>query len=312
LLGNPGILLRQARDPWELAAALQPVGLPVPGAFTELPCVPDKRWLIKPLAGSGGGQIRELRGPRRRVRDGQGGQDPGRGLATEHTVPCRAPAGCFLQPWMRGHSLSAVYAAHGGRATLLGVTRQLVGCAWAGSRGFEYAGSIGPLPLAAHLLRTYELIGAQLAERWELSGLFGVDTVLSGDEVWTIEVNPRYPASVEVWERATGASAVAVHRAACAGLMPVPGALPRPRGVVGKAIINAPVEVTLDATTSGQLELLVLNRLGSGLADLPRFGQRIPAGAPVFTVFAEGPSYSATYRQLRTRARQLRKALRRR
>jgi predicted ATP-grasp superfamily ATP-dependent carboligase len=312
LLGNPGNVLRQARDPWELAAALQPAGLPFPGASTQLSRVPDERWLIKPLAGSGGGDIRELLSRCNRVRTEWGGQDRGSGHAAELTVPRPAPAGYYFQPWIRGNSLSAVYAADGGGATLLCVTRQLVGCAWAGARGFEYVGSIGPLPLAARLQRTYELIGAQLAQRWDLRGLFGVDTVLSGANVWTIEVNPRFPASVEVWERATGASAVACHRAACGGVVPSPGALPRPQGVVGKAIINAPVDVVLDAATCEQLELWVPNHHGAVLADLPRAGQRIPTGGPVFTVFAEGRDYSATYRQLRTRAVQLRETLRRR
>ena len=42
-------------------------GLPVPGAAPQLSRVPDERWLIKPLAGSGGGEIRELPSPRSRA-----------------------------------------------------------------------------------------------------------------------------------------------------------------------------------------------------------------------------------------------------
>ncbi len=217
--------------------------------------------------------------------------------------------------------MSAVYVAAGGRATLLCVTRQLIGSAWAGSRGFEYVGSVGPLNLPASLQRTYEHMGARLAERWGLRGLFGVDTVLADEEVWTIEVNPRYPASVEVWERATGGSAVACHRAACDGAMPDLHALPVARRVVGKAIVNAPRDVTIDTELDRRLMQLATNGPGPSLpdlpfadlpvADLPRIGQAIPAGAPVLTVFAEGAEYAATYRLLRTRVSQLRATLRR-
>ncbi len=44
-------------------------------------------------------------------------------------------------------SVSAVFLAAGGSAVLLGVTRQLVGCRWAGATGFRYVGSIGPLAI---------------------------------------------------------------------------------------------------------------------------------------------------------------------
>jgi predicted ATP-grasp superfamily ATP-dependent carboligase len=155
-----------------------------------------------------------------------------------------------------------------------------------------------------------------LAERWGLCGLFGVDTVLADEEVWTIEVNPRYPASVEVWERATGASAVACHHAACDGAMPDLHALPVARRVVGKAIVNSPRDVTIDTELDRRLMRLTPNGPGPTLADLPladlpRIGQAIPAGAPVLTVFAEGAEYAATYRLLRTRVSQLRATLRR-
>ena len=56
---------------------------------------------------------------------------------------------------------------------------------------------------------------AAVSEQFELIGLFGVDFILDGDTVWTLEVNPRYTASVEIVERFTGKSAIAEHAAAC-------------------------------------------------------------------------------------------------
>ena len=54
-------------------------------------------------------------------------------------------------------------------------------------------------------------LGNILAEQFELMGLFGVDFVLEGERVWSLEVNPRYTASVEIVERFTGVSAIAKH-----------------------------------------------------------------------------------------------------
>jgi uncharacterized protein len=318
LLGNPGSVLRPARDPWEWASALQQAGLAFPSPRRERPIDPAGRWLIKPLDSSGGGRIRELR-VGTNLSEALEPAECDRGKVDQSACSGIAPApqGWYFQPWIRGRSLSAVYAAAGGRATLLCVTRQLVGSAWAGSRGFEYVGSVGPLPLPANLQRIYEHIGVLLAERWGLRGLFGVDTVLAAnDEVWTIEVNPRYPASVEVWERATDANAVACHRAACDGAITDRHALPVARRVVGKAIVNAPHDVTIDTELDRRLMQLATNGPGPNwadlpLADLPQIGQLIPAGAPVLTVFAEGAEYAATYRLLRARVSQLRATLRR-
>ena len=317
LLGNPGRVLRSARDPWEWASVLQQAGLAFPHPRRERPNDPTGRWLIKPLASSGGGRICELR-EGANLPEAMEPAECDHGFVGKSTCSglFSAPKGWYFQPWIRGRSLSAVYVAAGGCAALLCVTRQLVGSAWAGSRGFEYVGSVGPLHLPASLQRTYEQIGARLAERWELCGLFGVDTVLANEVVWTIEVNPRYPASVEVWERATGVSAVACHRAACDGAMSDMRALPVARRLVGKAIVNSPRDVTID--TELDRRLMQFASRGQGprladlpLADLPQIGQSIPAGAPVLTVFAEGAEYAATYRLLRTRVSQLRATLRR-
>ena len=56
-----------------------------------------------------------------------------------------------------------------------------------------------------------------MAEQFELLGLFGIDFMLDGEDVWTLEVNPRYTASVEVVERFTGLSAISLHAEACTG-----------------------------------------------------------------------------------------------
>ncbi len=115
-----------------------------------------------------------------------------------------------------GTSCAAVFVAAQGSASLLGITRQLVGEAWLGANGFKYAGSIGPWPVSDMALATITRIGRVIAEAFELLGLFGVDLVIDGDKVWTIEVNPRYTASVEIVERAMGICAVALHASACA------------------------------------------------------------------------------------------------
>ena len=134
------------------------------------------------------------------------------------------------------------------RAELLGVTRQLIGLDWCGltesaAHRFRYCGSIGPLRLAPALESRFEQLGNALADAFDLQGLFGVDAILANDEIWPVEVNPRYTASVEILERALGIRSIALHVAACGGDGPPspPSVQPEDerRACCGKAILFA-------------------------------------------------------------------------
>ena len=67
--------------------------------------------------------------------------------------------------------------------------------------------------------------GRSAANRWEIAlasafglvGWFGVDYVLRDGNPWPVEINPRYTASLEIHELASGRSLLAEHRRACEG-----------------------------------------------------------------------------------------------
>ena len=67
-----------------------------------------------------------------------------------------------------------------------------------------------------------EAMGKLLAGHYSLVGLFGIDLVIQQQRPWFIELNPRYPASAEILERATGQSLVRLHVDACRGRSPEP------------------------------------------------------------------------------------------
>ncbi|MHB8968859.1 MAG: ATP-grasp domain-containing protein [Pirellulaceae bacterium] len=286
LLGHAGSVLRQVRDPRKLAKVLTRAKLLCPHPRHTPPEAGTGRWLVKPRRGCGGLRIHEY--------------DP-------RAAAC--PRGWYLQPWVRGVSLSAVYLAAGSSAVLLGVTRQLVGCRWAGAHGFHYVGSIGPLAINDQTHREFQRIGDCLTHEFQLCGLFGIDTIVSGTDVWTIEVNPRFTASVEILELATGLAAVGLHRDACLGTsLPAPG-----RGdsgpLFGKAIICATRDCVIDAGFYQRLDALERHDRFGRFADLPRIGSPIRAGHPVLTTFALGHRLQDVYRELRVNARVLHEIL---
>jgi predicted ATP-grasp superfamily ATP-dependent carboligase len=194
-----------------------------------------------------------------------------------------------------------------------------VGEAWLGAHGFQYAGSIGPWPVSDVALATITRIGRVIAEAFELLGLFGVDLVIDEDKVWTIEVNPRYTASVEIVERAMGICAVALHAAACteglgvgdselgiSGRRAVQPLVSSPQSPAhGKAILFAKREITVPKQFAERALAESLRTPWPTLADIPTAGVLIEAGRPILTVFADGGSPDEVANRLRDRVRAL-------
>ena len=224
LWGNGGDVVRAVRDPLQLSAVLKDSGFDSPDVSLDTNRLPrDGTWLAKPRRSAGGV-----------------------GICPVMAAFNELPGGFYFQRRVDGLPCSAVFVSANGHATLLGITEQLIGARWAGTDGFRYCGSIGPLPLSAVQRNTWQRIGNCLAARFKLIGLWGVDAIVSGDAIYPIEVNPRYTASVEVLKRTLAIEALSYHLHACAA-----GELPKldstqPQTCIGKAIAYAPVELRVD------------------------------------------------------------------
>src|SRR5262249_47252340 len=123
-----------------------------------------------------------------------------------------------------------------------------------------------------------------VTEEFGLIGLNGVDFVLRDARPVVVEVNPRYSASMELVERATGIPVFDLHRAACEGRMPPPATAEAPLpgdGFHAKAIVYASKPVSVP-DTSGWIE--------RGVRDVPHPGEAIRSGHPICTVLASGSS----------------------
>jgi predicted ATP-grasp superfamily ATP-dependent carboligase len=214
--------------------------------------------------------------------------------------------GSFLQEYVEGESWAALFDADGGRATLLGVTQQLVGEPWLHAARFQYCGSVGPLSPGPVLLARLDLLGNVLTDSFGLRGLFGVDGVVRGGGFFPVEINPRYTASAEVLEYATGLGALAWHRRAFDPASPAPS-LPGPGQTVGKAILFARERLTFPPSGPWQAELCEIDtpRETPRYADLPHAGDRIEAGRPVLTFFARADDPATCLDRLRQAAGEL-------
>lgn len=216
----------------------------------------------------------------------------------------------YWQKYVYGFSMGAVFIAANGKATLWGITHPLFGRKWPtgtvvlppepiieGQRAdVDYAGSIGPVKLAAWIQMEIEHIGQTIARLGKLLGIFGVDLVIEpgAKRIYVIEVNPRWTASVEILERATGLNAFQLHRAACE-TGTIPAKISPPAGTTwwtqhGKLVVYSDEPWTISPATSEQWLADADDNHWPNIADIPRPGELIPAGAPICTVFARGQS----------------------
>ena len=294
LLGNPGSVLRAVRDPFQLADCLHRHGFDTPQILREPPLeVPAERWLRKPLRSCGGHGIEMLQN------------------TPADAMPMQAAAEYIYQQFVPGVGFSAVFLAAGGAAVLIGATRQMVGESWTGAHRFAYCGSLWPAQLDSNTLATLSRLGECLAADFCLTGLFGVDFVLCGSQVFVVEVNPRYVASIEVLERtsATAHSVIQQHVDACReGVLPA--AIVTEAGTsCGKAILFASNPIRIGERFEQLVVSMNHDRPWPPLADIPVEGTVIQAGQPILTLRAEAPTPQAVHDRLRQLAQQIRAAL---
>jgi uncharacterized protein len=260
LWGNGPEVCRRVRDCLVLHDVLLRTGFRAPEPGRQSPGAADpavpsdaRRFVVKPRRGSGGLGIR---------------------FATAADLLHPPSHNSVLQRYIPGEAASAVYVAAHGQAKLLGISRQLLGRDLGLQAEFVYAGTIAPLPVSPEELQTLERLGGVLAREFGLVGLLGVDFVRAQGEIWVIEVNPRYTASVEVLERVYGWPLLAAHVAACTrGTLPAdlpPLESPASAPCAGKLIVYARRKVVIPQGS-----------LGPDLADIPAAGQAIEPGHPI-------------------------------
>jgi predicted ATP-grasp superfamily ATP-dependent carboligase len=275
LAGNAPEVLRRVRNPIRLMDALRRAGLDVPLTRASAPVsrTPGTDWLLKPRR-SGGGH----------------------GITAWHSG-LAVPRSHYLQEWIEGIPGSIVFAADGHDAVMLGLSRQLVGDARFGAQRFRYCGNLlagraGRLfPHQQRLESTATRLAEVVSREFGLVGLNGVDFIARNGVPYPIEVNPRCSASVELLQRAQGLSIFEVHVAACRGSLP--SAPSKPTLVWGKAVVFARTDLIMRDTRSWP---------GRAYADIPHPKERIPAGRPICTVFADAPTVGSCMRSLVKRA----------
>ena len=173
LLGNDPSVVERVKDPQLFFAALSRLGVQHPRTVTD-PVAAGDGWLAKRQGGAGGSHVAAT--PARR-------NDAGR---------------LYYQEWIEGRPVSALFAASGDRACVLGFSEQ-----WAAPTKhskWRYGGAAQPAELSAELKAHLSEQVVQVAATFGLKGLGSADFLVDGEKAYLLEINPRPGATLDIFD----------------------------------------------------------------------------------------------------------------
>lgn len=136
----------------------------------------DGQYLSKPIRGCGGLAIRRITKRQRSVHSDA----------------------VIVQKFVAGIPVGVSFVIDDKRAVYVGASQSLVH--QVDDQPFLYAGSIGPISLGIHRAAILKL-GQTVASELLSVRCFNIDLVIDGEHCWVLEVNARYSASMEIYER---------------------------------------------------------------------------------------------------------------
>lgn len=262
LCGTPPAKVERFLDKLEIQRFFEGLEVPVP------PLAGSDRFpaMVKPRRGAGGWRNAVVKT----------GEDLRRWEEAWPDVPYVA------QYLVDGIPSSVSCVADGRRARAVAVNRQILRGNGESAHGF--AGSVTPFahPLAAEMVAVAERIAAASG----CVGSVGID-FMAGEKPWAIEINPRFQATVDTVEMATGESVFSLHMDACRGV--IPEARPQARQIAVRRILFAERDMRLDAD---------LSALAPRIADIPWPGTEFEEGHAVVSVFGCGRTEAAAFESL--------------
>ncbi|SFG68257.1 ATP-grasp domain-containing protein [Methylobacterium gossipiicola] len=273
LLGATPEAVTRLKDPLAFADLCARHGIPHP-TVTRDPVEDRPAWLLKQAGGSGGTHIRAATaGP--------------------------APPGAYFQARVPGRAHALSFLADGRDLAVVGLTEQW--CTPSPRRPFRYAGALmrardEEQALPPRMVDRIIDAVSRLVAATGLRGLASADLLVSGEEWWLTEINPRPGATLDVLDRRP-TPLLTRHIAASLGRLTAIEAVP---------VDAAATEICYAATGYAPMPPFDWPAF---VRDRPRSGTTVARDAPLCTLFAAGPDSAATREKLRGRAADIRARL---
>ena len=267
VVGNTSAVLRRCKDPQVFFPILDKNSI----------CYPEVSF----------SQVREDSGSWLRKNSKSTG---GRGIAPYTGQPGRDPS-VYLQRKIEGLNFSMTFLADGRNIEVLGFNT-LWHRACGQDRPYVYEGAVNQAELTQEQQSMALHYAVVLTREFHLVGLNSIDFILSDDCVHVLEINPRIPATYELYETRQG-HLIRAHMDACihAKLARMPGERP----VRAHAVVYAPEPVQVPVGFDWPL----------WTADRPHPGEVIQEQEPVCSVFAGGKNMGQVHAMIRARMQKI-------
>ncbi len=194
----------------------------------------------------------------------------------------------MMQEIVSGTPASVCCLASEGRAVALCSNEQLL-------RGgsfcpYAFSGSVTPCthPQSGRMIMLAEKIAAASG----CTGSIGIDFVLTDDEAYAIELNPRFQGTTETVEMALGINMFTLHKNACLGHLPTTA--PTPVCTAVRKVLTADKDLTIST------DLMPLHDI---LTDIPYPGTVFEAGQVMVSVLGSGADRTLAFDALDTNIR---------
>lgn len=271
LLGNTPEVLENLADPARFSDLLASLNIPHPVTQISRPS-DTSGWLSKQAGACGGSHVRFI--------PSSSEDDEGR----------------YFQRQATGKEWSFLFLANGQEICPVGFNQALITPQQA-SGNWSYAGAtrqdVGPDGIANEV----EHAAQALTKKLGLVGLNGLDFIVTGSGWVLLELNPRPPATLELWDVYPLPPLFNLHLQACNGRLPAK--LPQPSGSMAVAVVYA------DFQSYTHTDFI----WPSWCADLPWEGSVIEVGNPLCTVRAEGLDASSARQRVLDRRREIQNQL---
>ena len=209
----------------------------------------DKKFILKPIRGTAGMGVRDV-------------EEVGSNFKYKNYL---------LQEKIIGEDLSVSTLSTGEEVKTILTSKQIIGKTELGQiEPYGYCGNIVPYTGEQDV----SSIAEEIVEFLSLVGSNGVDFIQKDNEIYLLEINPRFQGTIECAEAVLGINMADAHLKACDGtLMEIKS----PKRFAVKMIVYARVRSIV-----GKLE-------GNGVYDIPYKNVIIEKGEPVATVVKTGP-----------------------
>jgi len=210
IMGNDPGVFKAVRDKENFFQSLKQIGLLFPRTcivknfYEGLHAARDIGFpiILKPLSGFGGLGVKKIVDKKE--------------LKKFFKMELKEPY--LVQEYISGIPASISLLADGTRTQILTINEQLLGMREFGqSEEFVYCGNVIPFDTSDEKKKECEKIASRITDHFRLKGSNGIDIVFSNqkEEIYVIEVNPRFQGTLECSEKFLNLNLINLHEKAC-------------------------------------------------------------------------------------------------